>query len=180
MQNNRKVVWQKYAESLMSGGKIDEALTVLRRAAKAIPDEDFETRQAFLFMTRAQKLIKSEKWDEALKLYDSGLAKVDEKAAEKIKDARIGMFLNRSVAAMQKGEYEAALEILKQGMKLEPTDGRIENNMKAAYDKWANGYMKKKDWAGAIAVYEKGLVQFPGDSHLENNLAYCKQEEARK
>jgi tetratricopeptide (TPR) repeat protein len=180
MANNRKVVWHKYAESLMASGKVDEALAVLRRAARAIPDEDFETKQAFLFMTPAQELIKSQKWDEALKLYDSGLAKVDKMAAEKIKDARIGLFLNRSVAAMQKGEYEAALEILKQGMKLEPKDERIANNAKAVYDRWASGYIEKKDWAGAVAVYEKGLAQFPGDSHLEHNLAYCKQEEARK
>ena len=180
MANNHKVVWNKYAESLMAGGKVDEALTVLRRAARTIPGEDFETRQAFLFITRAQELTESEKWDEALKIYDNGLGKVDKKAAAKIKDARIGLFLNRSVAAMEKGEFEAAIEILKQGAKLEPKDSRIKNNMKAAYDGWAKGCMEKSDWAGAVAVYEKGLVEFPGDSHLKNNLAFCKQEQAKK
>ena len=180
MLNNRKVLWHSYAESRSKAGKMEEALDVLRRAAKAIPGEDFETRQAFLFIDRANELVESGKWIEALKLFDSGVAKVDKKAAAKIKDARIGLFLNRSVAAMEKGEYEAALEILKEGEKLEPKDGRIKNNAVAAFDKWANNLMEKKDWAGAVAVYEKGLAQFPGDSHLKNNLAYCKQEQAGK
>ena len=77
-------------------------------------------------------------------------------------------------------EFESALEVLKEGARLEPKDGRIENNIKAAYDRWANGFMEKKDWAAAITVYEKGLLQLPGDSHMKHNLEYCKQEMAGK
>jgi tetratricopeptide (TPR) repeat protein len=180
MGNNHKVVWNRYSESFMESGKVDEALKVLRRAAKAIPSEDFETRQAYLFISRGQELAESGKWDEALKLYNDGLGKVDRKAADRLKDARIGLFLNRSVAAMEKGEFESAIEVLKEGARLEPKDGRIKNNIKAAYDRWANGFIEKKDWVAAVTVYEKGLLQLPGDSHLKHNLEFCKQELAGK
>jgi tetratricopeptide (TPR) repeat protein len=180
MRNNHKLLWNRYSQSLMADGKVNEALTVLRRAAKAIPSEDFETKQAFLFIAQAHELVESGKWDEALKLFNDGLGKVDQKAVAKLKEARIGLFLNRSVAAMEKSEFEAALKVLNEGAKLEPKDSRIKNNIKAVFDRWANGYMEKKDWTGAAEVYEKGLAQFPGDSHLKNNLDYCKQEQARK
>jgi len=180
LANNHKVLWHRYSETLMTGGKVEEALAVLRRAAKAIPGEDFETRQAFLFIAQARELIEAGKWDEALKLYNDGLTRVDRKAIAKLKEARVGLFLNRSSAAMEKGKYEEALKVLKEGAKLEPKDGRIQNNTTAAYDAWADTFMKKNDWVGAVAVYEKGLAQLPGNGHLKNNLAYCKQEEARK
>jgi tetratricopeptide (TPR) repeat protein len=180
LANNHKVVWHRYAESLMKAGQADDAIAVLRRAAKAVPGEDFETKQAFLFIGPAQDLSEAGKWDEALKLYNEALGKVEKKAAAKIRDARTGLFLNRSVQAMERGEFEAALEILKEGAKLEPKDGRIRNNIKAAYNGWANGHMEKKDWAAAIAVYEKGLTHLPGESLFKNNIAYCKQEMARK
>lgn len=180
MLNNHKLLWNRYAQSLMAEGKVNEALTVLRRAARAIPSEDFETKQAFLFIAPAQELMESGKWDEALKLFNDGLGKVDQKAVAKLKQARIGLFLNRSVAAMEKGEFEAALKVLNEGTKLEPKDSRIKNNITAVYDRWANGYMEKKDWTGAVEVYEKGLAQFPGDSHLKNNLDYCRQQQVGK
>src|SRR4029453_16082905 len=154
----------------MAAGKVEEALSVLRRAARAIPGEDFETKQAFLFIGQAHELIEAGKWDEALKVYNNGLGKVDKKAVAKLKEARVGLFLNRSAAGMEKEKYEEALENLKEGAKLEPKDGRIQNNTTAEYDSWAGSFMKKSDWAGAIAVYEKGLVQLPGNSHLKNNL----------
>jgi tetratricopeptide (TPR) repeat protein len=180
MRNNHKLLWHRYSQSLMADGKVDEALEVLRRAAKAVPGEDFEAKQAFLFLGQAHELVEAGKWDEALKLYNLGIGKVDPKAVAKLKEARIGLFLNRSVAAMEKREFETALKVLNEGGKLEPKDSRIKNNTKAVYDTWANGFMEKKDWAGAAEVYEKGLAQFPGDSHLKNNLDYCKQEQARK
>ena len=180
LANNHKVVWHRYAEARMKDGKADEAVAVLRRAAKAAPGGDFETKQAFLFIEPAQDLCEAGKWDEALKLYNEALGKVDAKAAAKIKDSRVGLFLNRSVKAMEKGEFEAALEILKEGAKLEPKDGRIKNNIKAAYNGWANSHMEKKDWAAAIAVYEKGLTLLPGEGLFKNNIAYCKQEMAKK
>jgi tetratricopeptide (TPR) repeat protein len=178
--NNHKLLWHRYAQSRMKTGKVDEALEIMRRAAKAVPSEDYETKQAFLFIEPAQDLSKAGKWDEALKLYNEALGKVDKKAAVKIRDARTGLFLNRSVAAIEKGEFETALGILKDGAKLEPKDSRIKNNMTVVYDRWANGYAEKGDWARAIEVYEKALSQLPGDSHLKNNLAYCKQEQSKK
>jgi tetratricopeptide (TPR) repeat protein len=178
--NNYKVFWSQYAENLMKAGKGDDALAILRRAAKAIPDDDFEARQAELYIREGQKLAEGDKWEEAIALYTTGLGKVDKKAVENLKNARVGLYLNWSVKVGNKGEFDAAIEILKKGMTLEPKNAGILNNTLATYDAWAVSYMKKSDWAGAIAVYEKGLAQLPGDSHLTGNLAYCKQEQAKR
>lgn len=178
--NNYKVCWCQYAEVHMKAGKDDDALAVLRRAAKALPDADFEALQADLYILQGQTLIGAEKREEAIALYTTGLGKVDMKAAAKLKNARVGLYLNWADQVVKKGEFESAIDILKKGAALEPNDPNILNNTLATYDDWANSYMGKHDWAGAIAVYEKGLAHLPGNSHLKGNLAYCKQEQAKR
>jgi tetratricopeptide (TPR) repeat protein len=178
--NNRKAIWQHYAEARMKAGEADEALEVLRRAAKAVPGADFETRQADLFVRPALELIAAGKYEEALALFTAGLSKVDPKAAARLKQARVGLFLDWAQEATKKDDFEKAIVILKRGAALEPKDGDILNNTRATYDAWADTHMKKDDWAGAIKVYEKGLAHLPGDSHLKHNLAYCKQELSKR
>jgi tetratricopeptide (TPR) repeat protein len=180
LRNNHKVFWHHYAEDRMKAGKDDEALAVLRRAAKAIPSENFEARQADLYIRPAQELIDAGEWDKALDTYTSGLGKVDPKAKARLKDARVGLFLNWANSHADKGAFEKALEVLSTGESVEPKNSTIRNNTVATYDAWANTFMEKKDWAGAINVYEKGLKSLPGDSHLKQNLAYCQQEQAKK
>ncbi len=177
--NNHKVVWQEFADERMKAGKDEESLAVLRRAAKAIPTADFETRQADLYTRPAQELIDEGKWEAALAAYTAGLGKVDPKAKAKLKDARVGLFLDWSNTFTDKGEFEKALVILRQGAAIEPKDGRIRNNTAATYDAWANTYMEKKDWSSAIGIYRKGLAHLPDNGHLKNNLSYCQQEAKR-
>jgi tetratricopeptide (TPR) repeat protein len=179
LTNNHKAVWHNYAESLAKAGKDGEALAVLRRAAKAVPGGDFETAQAFLYIKPGQELADAGKWDEALKLYEVGLGKVDPKAKKKLTDARAGVFFRWAEGHDEKGEFEKALDVLRRGRALDPKDGRFRNNMLAVYDAWADTHIKRQDWAEAIRVYEGGLIEFPGDGHLKDNLAYCKQEMAK-
>jgi len=180
LANNRKAIWQHYAAARTKAGETDAALEVLRRAAKAAPGADFEVRQADLFAKPARELIAAGKYEEALALYTAGLGKVDPKAAAKLKQARVGLFLDWANAAVEKNDFEKAIGILKRGAGLEPKSGDILNNTRATYDAWADTHMKKDDWAGAVKVYETGLAHLPGDSHLKHNLAYCKQEQAKR
>jgi tetratricopeptide (TPR) repeat protein len=177
--NNHKVLWCEYAEARYQVGKTAEALEVLRRAASAIPSENMEARQAYLFIEPAQKLMDAGKWEEALTLFSSGITQVDTKARKPLEDARAGLFLNWSKREVKEGRFEKALEILRRGAGLAPKDGRFRNNMLVAYDAWAGTHMKRGEWDQAIEVYEKGLKELPGDRHLANNLAYCKQEAKR-
>jgi tetratricopeptide (TPR) repeat protein len=179
LENNHKAIWSEYAESLAKVGKMDEALAVLRRAAKAAPEGDFERRQAFLFLKPGQEKVEAKQWEDALKVYEAGLAKVDAKAKRVLLDARAGLFFEWAQSFEQAGEFEKALEVLRRGSKADPKDGRFKQNTVAVYDAWANKHMEKKDWAGAIKVYETGLKELPNDGHLKNNLAYCKQEMGR-
>src|SRR5439155_5840520 len=136
---------------------------------KAVPDADFEVRQADLYVRPARELIAAGKWEAALAVYTTGLGKVDAKAKDRLTDARVGLFLTWGNALVQKGEYEAAVEVLKKGAAAEPKGGSIRNNTLATYDAWAKTFTQKKDWAGAIAVYDKGLGHLPGNGHLKHN-----------
>lgn len=174
LKNNHKVVWAEFADSRMKAGKPEEAVAILRRAAKAGTGEDFETRQAYLFAGPAQDLMDAGKWDEALSLIDAGLKAVDVKAQKKLGDVRINLFLQWSHEELKKDQFEKALAVLKQACA--EKDGRITNNTLAVYDTWADGHMKRSEWSEAIRVYEQGLKQLPGNSHLTNNLAYCREQ----
>jgi pentatricopeptide repeat protein len=175
LKNNHKVVWAEYADARMKAGKPDEAVAILRRAAKAVTGEDFETRQAYLFARPADALMHAEKWDDALKLIDSGIKAVDPKAQKTLREMRVGLFLRWANTEEKKGQFETALAILKRAA-AEESDSRIKNNTLVVYDTWANGYMKRGEWAEAVRVYERGLTQLPGDKHLAHNLAYCREQ----
>jgi tetratricopeptide (TPR) repeat protein len=175
LKNNHKVVWSEYADARMKAGKPVEAVAILRRAAKAGTGEDFETRQAYLFVMPAQELMDAGKWDEALKLIDSGMKAVDLKAQKTLRESRVGVFLRWSQEEASKEKFEKALEVLKRGA-AEEKDSRIKNNTVVTYDTWANTFMTNGKWDEAIRIYERGLKQLPGDKHLENNLAYCREQ----
>lgn len=175
LKTNERVVWSNYAASRVTAGKPDEAVTILRRAAKAVTSADFEIQQAYLFARPADELMNAGRWDDALKMIDSGLKIVDPKAHKELREYRVGLFLRWAAAEENKGQFESALAILKRATG-EEKDSRIKNNTLATYDSWAHGYMKSGDWAEAIRVYERGLAQLPGDQHLANNLAYCREQ----
>jgi len=179
LRNNHKVMWGEYAESRMKAGEVNEAIAILRRAAKTGAGEDFETRQAYLFARPANDLMDAGKWDEALKVLDAGLKVVDPKAQKKLRDYRVGLFLRWAHAEEKKDRFEVALDILRRAA-AEEKDPKIHHNTLAVYDAWADGYMQRGDWAAAIEVYERGLKELPGDKHLTNNLEYCRQEMKKK
>jgi tetratricopeptide (TPR) repeat protein len=175
LKNNHKVLWWEYAEKKMKAGQEDEAVAVLRRAAKAIPAEDFESRQAYLFLNPAIKLTQEKKWNEAIALVDAGSKKVDAKAKKKLRDARVGFFLNWGIDEQKAGRFEEALSILRRAA-AEENDKRILNNRIATYDAWARTFMDKGEWKKAIEIYEKGMNELPGDKHLSHNLVYCREQ----
>lgn len=175
IKNNHKVVWSEFADSRMKAGKPDEAVAIMRRAAKACPDGDFETRQAYIFARPAEQRMQAGEWEKALAQIDGGLKSVDPKARKVLQDMRVGLFLRWSCEEERKHQFEKALSVLKRAA-AEEKDSRIQNNTLAIYDSWANEYMKHGQWADAVGVYERGLKQLPGDKHLVNNLAYCREQ----
>jgi tetratricopeptide (TPR) repeat protein len=175
LKNNHKVVWSEYAESRMAASKTDEAIAILRRAAKAKTGEDFETRQAYLFAQPAEARIQAGEWEAALKIIDSGIKAVDPKAQKKLREMRVGLFLGWSHDEATKERFEKALAVLKRAA-AEESDSRIKNNTVVVYDSWADTHMKRGEWAEAIKIYEQGLKHLPGDGHLRNNLEYCREQ----
>ena len=173
LKNNHKVLWSEYADARMKAGKEDEAVAILRRAAKAIPSEDFETRQAYLYLNPAIELTHKAKFAEAIALVDAGSKKVDAKAKKKLHDARIGFFLNWGIHEQKAGRFEESLTILRRAA-AEESDKRILNNRVATFNAWARTFMEKGEWQKAIAIYENGLKELPGDKLLSHNLAYCR------
>src|SRR5262249_15188578 len=129
-----------------------------------------------LFLRRGEELLKAGKWDEALALGAEGIKLVAGEQREKVSSWRNGLFLNRSNECLNKGDYAAALEVLKQGQALDPAYKGFRQNTLATYDSWADSFMKKNDWNGAIEVYRKGLKELPDDKHLAHNLKYCEQQ----
>lgn len=174
--NNRKVAWVHYADAKLKNGTPAEALAILRRAAKQIGEKELQSAEADLFLRRGQELLKAGKWDEALALGAEGLKLTEGDQREKVRSWRNGLFLNKSNDRVKKGEYEAALNVLKEGQMLDPTYKGFQQNTLATYDNWADTFMKKKDWAGAIEIYRKGLKELPDDKHLAHNLKYCEQQ----
>jgi len=159
--NNQRAIWNDYANSLAKSDRYDRALEIVRRAAQAIPGFDLAAEEARLFEQRGEESIQTGHWDTAIALADRGLAMVDSAARKELQDWRVGAFLRQSNAALQAGDFKRAALVLETGLKLEPTDGRLKNNVAYLAQQWGQSINAKDGFAAAVDVLVELRKRFP-------------------
>jgi tetratricopeptide (TPR) repeat protein len=146
----------------MAAGREDAALAVVRRAAKAIPGDEFVEAEADLYQREGQKLTKAGKWGEAIALAERGLKKVGDGPRKELTDYRNGLYLNWSNALAGKKEFEKALGVLAKGLTADPADDRLRNNAKVYALKQAEGLLAAGKDDDALAALRRAAKAVPG------------------
>ena len=180
--NNQLVTWNRWAASLIDAGKRDEAVAVLKQAARALPKGGFEVMQAWVYIKAGEELIKARKWQAALSAGEEGLPRLDPVPRQELVKWRDNLFVRWMNAEVRAGQFEAAGGALARSLDAVPVDPRM--SQMAAYvgyhwtKKAANGG-SPKDWEAVANIYARSLKQFPDNAMLRENTAFLVQEWAR-
>ncbi|OAI50286.1 hypothetical protein AYO44_05730 [Planctomycetaceae bacterium SCGC AG-212-F19] len=152
LRHNRKAVWTEWA---LKSGADDDALAILTRAAREVPDEagHFRSMQVYLFIRKGEERIGAKRWEEALAATEGGLQKLDETLRPELRKWRAEVYLRWAQAAMENRQFEAALAVLDKGRSAEPLDKRYANNIAYVVQEWVRHVNQENpDKAKAVLV----------------------------
>jgi len=79
-------------------------------------------------------------------------------------------------AALDAGNFEAAINVYQGAQKLGVTERTIVQNEKVVWNQWGLSRTEQGDYSGALAVYENALLAHPKHSSFKQNVAYVVQE----
>ena len=124
--NNQKAVWSQWADTLTRDGKHDEALSVLRRADREVPQAGFGKMQAWVFLREGEDRIKAGDWAKAAAIAGPALAReLDPAARDEIAAWAADVPLRWSQHELRRGDFGAALDVLAARLAAPPPDRRI-------------------------------------------------------
>jgi tetratricopeptide (TPR) repeat protein len=129
IENNHKVVWQKYIVWLLDNQRDAEAVAVVKRAATAVPGEaDFRSASRWLEQAGA-KHVKAEDWDAALAVVERGLKVLEGDEARKMKAWRSSVFRQWSQSLLKKKDADGSMKVLARAYALDPSDKEIHEGV---------------------------------------------------
>lgn len=159
--NNRKVIWQHYVEASVAAGDNDRALALLRQADKQVEDGNFKAMQSWVFLKPAEELVEQSRWDEAQRLAQSGVSKVDADARAELLQWRQGLFSRWANSHLDEKDYASASKVLRRGLAIWPDQSQLANNLAYAAQEWSRQTMKREGPERAEAILATLLDQQP-------------------
>jgi len=169
--NNCKAAWQQWAEATSTAGKDDEAIAILRRAAVAAPGGNFPALQAWIYIRRAEELIKKGKWQEAATAVEPGLVKLDPIPKAELRHWMSDLPIRWANDELAKGNFKNAVDVLDRGRALDPKDERLMHNIIYAVQEWAKDAQAKAGDAKAKAILVEQIKRFPETAGLKGVAA---------
>jgi tetratricopeptide (TPR) repeat protein len=181
LTSNQVAIWGNWAASLIDAGQSDEAIAVLKQAAKAVPKGGFETMQAWAYIKPSEALIKARKWQAAVLAAEGGLPKLDPIPRQELVRWRNELYLRWVNSEIRVGHFQAAADALARALDTFPDDPRLDQLTAYLGYRWTKGAEagSAKDWNGLANIYARSMKQFPESTLLRENAAYFFQEWAR-
>jgi tetratricopeptide (TPR) repeat protein len=161
--NNRKAIWYAWAESAIDSGNSEQALQIFARAAEDVPSENFLNMQSWVFINPGEKLVKSEEWNNALALANSGFEQLNhnKEAQGELREWKSGLFLRWSNSKIEKGEFAEAAGILDQGIRDNPDEKRFTNNLGYITQEWSKAVYTSNGAQEAEKVLSMLIDKYP-------------------
>jgi tetratricopeptide (TPR) repeat protein len=162
LRHNRKVFWSKWAEARASAGKKDEAVALLRKAARQVPGESayFLGLVSWVYLRQGEALARAGKWEQALAAVEPGLTRLDGPPREEVRRWRRDLRLRWAQAVLDGGEHEKAVALLARALAVEKDD-RAANNLCYTVGRWARHVYAGAGEAPARALLKEQLRRFP-------------------
>ncbi len=139
-----KQIWFIWADSVIDQGDIGKALNILRRAAQAVPDGDFEALQAWVFIKPGQALVSNGQWKKALKLIKSGQKQLPPPGLRELEKWHCALYYAWADSEKAAGRFSKALKVLTKGMRAFPLERGFRSNLAHVAYQWTLAVWKTK------------------------------------
>lgn len=97
----------------------------------------------------------------------------------KVQRAGRGFSDREAREAIERGDYERALEVYRTALKDSPGDRHFSRNQQATWVQWASASMENRQWEKALAIYERAHGEHPNTHIFKQNIKYIVQEWGR-
>jgi len=159
--NNQRAIWSRWAETAIDAGRTDEALAILSRAAEAVPDGGFGDLRPWVFLKRAEKLAGQSRWNEALAAALPGLDRLEGSARDEIVSWRSGLYARWFGAEVRQSRYDAAAQVIEQGLAAMPDDPALRQNAGYLAQEWARARASENGPAASFDLLRTLRARFP-------------------
>jgi tetratricopeptide (TPR) repeat protein len=125
LRNNQRIAWAAFIDAELAAGKDTEALAVVRRAARAVPDDrDFQSGHHW-FSRHGEKRIPDKGWEAGLAVVERGLKVLPKEEMPKLLAWRSSVFRRWSQSLLEKNDAGGSLKVLARAYALDPADREI-------------------------------------------------------
>jgi tetratricopeptide (TPR) repeat protein len=124
LHNNYRIAWAAYIEDTLESGKDKDALTLIDRAAKAVPKDTTFQNPSQWFIRHGEKCLAKD-WEAGLAVVGRGLKVLPEGEGKKLLRWRSGVFRRWSQWLLRKQDAEGSREVLARAYALDPTDEEV-------------------------------------------------------
>jgi tetratricopeptide (TPR) repeat protein len=125
IKNNTRVAWSAHIENALKAGLNKDALALIDRAAKAVPDDsDFQSASHWI-IRHGETLAKESGWDAGLAVAEPATKMLSEDDCKKILEWRTSLFRRWSQSLLQKGDADESKNVLARAYALNAQDPEI-------------------------------------------------------
>ncbi|RLC51361.1 MAG: hypothetical protein DRZ79_02910, partial [Candidatus Cloacimonadota bacterium] len=162
------------ALSLMALQKYNQAEEYFKKVYDEFPENEINA------LSLAECLLLQKKWDKAIDIYTHLIAVNPTKKkyseflnrakdiVEREKYVKSKMLFNEAQNAIEKKNYDNALQLLTEALELNPDDANIANNIGSIY-------FSQKKFPEAFSYFEKAVILSPGNKQFRKNFSLAKK-----
>ncbi|WP_048709495.1 transglutaminase family protein [Microvirga massiliensis] len=166
LAHNQIAIWERWAMSLADKGQPEEAVAVLKRASSAVPNSDWASLQAWVYIKPGEDLIKARDWQAAFSATEAGLTKLDPGPREELVKWRDQLFLRWANSEIDAGRFDEAASVLLRGLRAAPDDQRLHRTIAYLAQEWADR-VSGEGFTEGLAVLAGLNHQFPTVTMLQ-------------
>jgi tetratricopeptide (TPR) repeat protein len=152
--------WVKQIEAALDAGKDQDALLIIARAAKALPDEKSFRKPADWFERHGEKAIKDKGWEAGFAVAERALKVLPMNEQSSILAWRSSLYQFWSQELLGKKDVAGSLKVLAKGYDLYPNDPDIQAGI-AFHAQQALAIAEAKSVDAVIEQYQSLVKQFP-------------------
>jgi tetratricopeptide (TPR) repeat protein len=171
-QDTRRLIYTRWVEETLERGDSENALAILREAARVDPQGEFDRRQALVFTQPAARLVAKKQWARALELAAAGRERLPETAQSELDFWRQETYQTWMRSAMDRQDYAEAAQAMEVALHEDPGNREHAQNLAFVVQTWACASYQKHGRAEAEALLGRYHAQYPGDLMAQAAAGY--------
>jgi tetratricopeptide (TPR) repeat protein len=161
LRTNLVHAYSRYVEATLASGKDEDALALLRRAARAVPEEREFRHEHDWFVGLGEKRVKEKGWEAGLEVADRGLKVLPAAEGKKLKEWQAGVYRRWSQSLLDRQDFDGSVRVLARAYALGGDDREVRAGIAYHAHKALPAMETKSGVAGLVEHYQALVQQFP-------------------